>query len=413
MGRIFRQSQYRLPTLFLLKYDAAGNLEYDGRYKFTYDAWNRLVKVEHAYRDALQTEGYSVGSILATMAYDGLGRRTVKAISNSADLDCTYHYYYDGQSIIEIRNGSDFWVQEFTWGLQYIDELCQIRVRDIPDESETEISTYVVLQDANFNVLGLIETTLAAFNITPLVERYEYTPYGQRTVYRSAGSNDPWVHSPTLLSRRMDKNAASFGTMPWGINPIGHQGLFHDEEFGTRGGLIYNRARMLHPTLGRFMQRDPLEYFDNMNVYQYVSSRPTRYYDPYGKSFWDTYNKAMAYVLCAVRVKREENNKVTAPANYPGGADKYNHCRVACEVDKQCGGLTSWAAGVANEIIDNSTTGFSWEDLAANKNGRKIASAGGDCTEGCKDPCKKGRKMSAGEKELIQKAIGRAMDRAF
>jgi len=33
------------------------------------------------------------------------------------------------------------------------------------------------LQDANYNVIGLVN------NAGGLVERYEYTPYGQRTVY--------------------------------------------------------------------------------------------------------------------------------------------------------------------------------------------------------------------------------------
>ena len=34
----------------LLVHDAAGNLTYDGRYAFTYDAWNRMVAVTRAYR---------------------------------------------------------------------------------------------------------------------------------------------------------------------------------------------------------------------------------------------------------------------------------------------------------------------------------------------------------------------------
>lgn len=43
---------------------------------------------------------------------------------------------------------------------------------------------------------------------------------------------------------------------------IGHQGLMHDPT-----GLVYNRARMLHPLLGRFTQRDPLGYVDGMSLY--------------------------------------------------------------------------------------------------------------------------------------------------
>jgi RHS repeat-associated protein len=48
---------------------------------------------------------------------------------------------------------------------------------------------------------------------------------------------------------------------------IGHQGLYHDAETG----LIYNRARMLHPTLGRFTQRDPLGYVDGMSIFAYYA----------------------------------------------------------------------------------------------------------------------------------------------
>ena len=35
-----------------------------------------------------------------------------------------------------------------------------------------------------------------------LIERYEYTPYGVRTVYTSAGSNDWTCRSPIMESKR-------------------------------------------------------------------------------------------------------------------------------------------------------------------------------------------------------------------
>lgn len=44
------------------------------------------------------------------------------------------------------------------------------------------------------------------------------------------------------------------------------QGLMHDEEL-SNGDIIYNRARVLHARLGRFMQRDPLGYVDGLNAY--------------------------------------------------------------------------------------------------------------------------------------------------
>jgi len=111
------------------------------------------------------------------------------------------------------------------------------------------------LQDANFNVTTITDINGAA------VERYRYTPYGERTVLdasfvlKSAGSGFDWE--------------------------VGHQGMFLDGETG----LVYNRNRMLHPGLGRFMQRDPLGYVDGMSLYQYVGSSPINWVDPFGLQF--------------------------------------------------------------------------------------------------------------------------------
>ena len=77
--------------------------------------------------------------------------------------------------------------------------------------------------------------------------------------------------------------AGDLGTLP--LNPFGHQGLLHDgEALGLPGhALVYNRARHLHTTLGRFQQRDPLGYVDGMSVYQYLRSNPTIHLDPVGE----------------------------------------------------------------------------------------------------------------------------------
>ena len=52
----------------------------------------------------------------------------------------------------------------------------------------------------------------------------------------------------------------------------------HDESLD----LIHNRARTLHPRLGMFIQRDPLEYINSINLYQYVGRNPIRSIDPSG-----------------------------------------------------------------------------------------------------------------------------------
>lgn len=63
---------------------------------------------------------------------------------------------------------------------------------------------------------------------------------------------------------------------------MGHQGLFHDEEFGSQGGLIHNRGRTFHPRFARFMQRDPAGYADSYNLYEGLAGNPLNQLDPTG-----------------------------------------------------------------------------------------------------------------------------------
>ena len=273
-------------------------------------------------------------------------------MTNSGGLDATYHYYLDGQSLVETRNGSDQVLKQHVWNTTpggYIDELIQVGLNIDPQNADTGTATenlcerfFWPLHNANFNVMALLNAGGV------MVERYEYTPYGGRTVfshgwmladfnndgvvgqgdvdlvlahwggtsdadqvaeagdnglvgqyelalvlnnYGSALPNDPQVHHPTAGSFRGDPDAGLYGVA---LNDIGHQGLMHDEEIGK----IYNRARILDPRLARFMQRDPWMadlnlptagdgYQDGMSLYEYLRSTPISGADPSGKAFYD------------------------------------------------------------------------------------------------------------------------------
>ena len=244
--------------------------------------------------------------------------------------------------MIETRNVSDEVLQQNVWGTTYVDELVQIGINQDPSNATSGTATenvcerfFWVCQDANYNVLGVVSPH------GDLVERYEYTPYGRRRVFTRGWiladiDGDGWVdgsqqgadyaiwddESGANPASRADLNGDgvvngadytalvdadgdsvddddlvriesphSFLSPVAGTSKgaslcdIGHQGLIHDKEFG----LIYNRARYLHPTLGRFVNRDPKDsdkpgggYHDGMNLYEYVRSNPVGLNDPMG-----------------------------------------------------------------------------------------------------------------------------------
>jgi YD repeat-containing protein len=194
----------------LIAYVANGNTtlaskptDWTTAYNLTYDAWNRMVKVMNGT------------TTVATYAYDGLSRRVQKTTSS------TWDYYYSAQwQILEERvGGASTYDRQFVWGLRHIDDLV---LRDLNGGSPARL---YALHDA-MSVTAVEDTT------GTVQERYGYNGFGQ----------------PRFMNSTFVNSSSSY---TW-------ETLFDAYRWDGESGFYQVRYRYLHPTLGRWLTRDPL-----------------------------------------------------------------------------------------------------------------------------------------------------------
>ena len=72
------------------------------------------------------------------------------------------------------------------------------------------------------------------------------------------------------------------GYTPYGKSAATSPFAYTGQRIDAESGLSYYRARHYSPTLGRFMQPDPIGYDGGVNLYAYVGNVPLNAIDPLG-----------------------------------------------------------------------------------------------------------------------------------
>lgn len=202
-------------------------------YEATYNPWNRFVRVWND--NSLQ---------LAEYKYDGVGRRIRESASFGINTETRHFYYTDPgrwQVIEERIDESTIADRQFIWGLRYVDDLV---LRDV------SILRLYALQDTNWNVTTIIDNDGVAH------ERFAYQAYG--------------------LSQCLSATFVPTGSeSDWEIQYAGYR-------CDNATGLLHVRQRVLHPSLGSWLQRDTWPMDLQANLYQYVHGSPYSLTDPSG-----------------------------------------------------------------------------------------------------------------------------------
>lgn len=311
-------------------YDGDGNMTGDSLWRYTYDAENRLIRMQNLFTT------FSAIPFEIDFTYDYLGRRVEKKVYQTETQlqqsapTLARRYVYDGWNMVEELDGAGAMVRSYTWGLDLGGSLTASGgvggLLSLTNYSGSTATGYFVGCDPNGNVSVLVNASSGV-----LAAAYEYTAFGM-----------------PLRNECFDSNVAD--------NPFRFSSKFTDLETG----LVYYGARYYSSDLGRFINRDPIEETGGLNLYGFCGNDAVNHVDYLGQSWLSRFlkftRKATRDVLNATTL-----GTLRAPVNhlYTWGENHQQEMKIAAAIVASIftyGAASGWAMGAMSTTTAGVTT---------------------------------------------------------
>ncbi len=258
-------NQYTAAGPARFTYDADGNLVSDGASTYAYDAENRLIAAS--------------GAASAALLYDPLGRLW----QTSGGTAGVTRFLHDGDEIVAEYDGSGGLLRRYMWGPGIDEPVLEDEGGALACGAPGAPTTLVLHADHQGSVIALADCWGNRTNVNTYDE---YGIPGSGNLGRFQYTGQAWI--PEL-------------------------------------GMYYYKARIYSPTLGRFLQTDPIGYSAGPNLYMYVNDDPIDNTDPTGLDC----NSGNGTTTCDPGVKGLPAVSFPTPKGWPShigpGSKDYHH----------------------------------------------------------------------------------------